>query len=309
MPTNQVPSAGLNDGTPFGTLYERAVERAAGPEQNSLVAEVRTAVEFGMCDPKDSVEMACTAAETAEALVTALSSPWSLYTPQDAATIASALFVQLQQSADALQTLRRTVGQIAERGETEVPAPAGPGQRANLGDALEALRSVSEQIHGLVARHASTTVRALYTAPSSAPVPADEHETVVAVAALLAKQHDGTVTLNRHHPDEEDHPAPDGGFACACDVTILSADDEYNFHRGGDSQWTVARASEYVRTHNGSAVFDTQEALSTTLKTAHPQQLTDDILRLMTTDRDTPPIVYGELHAVPDDRAVPPEQP
>lgn len=36
------------------------------------------------------------------------------------------------------------VGRIAERGEAELPAPAVPGQPANLGDALAALQSVSE---------------------------------------------------------------------------------------------------------------------------------------------------------------------
>ncbi|WP_254406350.1 hypothetical protein [Streptomyces sp. AC627_RSS907] len=48
---------------------------------------------------------------------------------------------------------------------------------------------MSEQIHGLAARHASTTVRARHVAPASAPRPAEGHETVVAVAALLAEQH------------------------------------------------------------------------------------------------------------------------
>lgn len=157
------PAADFDDDTPFNALYERAAD-----EPSDFVSEVRAAVEYGMCDPRDSVEMACAAAETAEAVATALSSPWALYTPQDAATIASALFVQLQHTADAVGELGCALGRIAERGETQVPAPAGPGQPANLGDALAMLRSVSEQIHGLAARHASTTVRALYAAPASA---------------------------------------------------------------------------------------------------------------------------------------------
>ncbi|MFE3142849.1 hypothetical protein [Streptomyces scopuliridis] len=179
-------AVGLDDNTPWSDLYERAAD-----EQNDLVSEVRTAVEYGMSDPEDSVEIACASAETAEACVRALSSPWSPYTPQDAATVASALFVQLQQNADALQELRQAVGRIAERGEVGLPAPAGAGQPANLSDALETLSAVSDTIHGLVARHASTTVRALHAAPSSAPVPPDAHQTVVTVAALLAEQHEG----------------------------------------------------------------------------------------------------------------------
>ncbi|MEU6019650.1 hypothetical protein ABZ826_38585 [Streptomyces sp. NPDC047515] len=133
-------------------------------------------------------------------------------------------------SADALQELVRAVGRIVERGEAKLPAPAGAGQLANLSDGLATLRSVSETIHGLVARHASTTVHALNAAPSSAPVPADAHQTVGDVAALLAEQHDGAVTLNTYHEDGA-YEDSDDGFGCGCDVTIVSGGEEYNFHR------------------------------------------------------------------------------
>ncbi|MGW7071878.1 hypothetical protein ACWGII_41270 [Streptomyces sp. NPDC054855] len=279
MLTNQTPAVAFDDGTPFNTLYEQAAN-----EPSDLAAEVRTAVEYGMHDPRDSVEMACAAAETAEAAVTALSSPWALYTPQDAATVASALFVQLQHTADALGELGHALGRIAERGETQVPAPAGPGQPANLGDALATLQSVSEQIHGLAARHASTTVRALHAAPASAPRPGDVHETVVAVAALLAEQHGQAVTLNRRHEDAE-FEDPDDGFGCGCDVTILADDEEYNFHRG-DSEWSLTRESDGRGLSDGSVVYDAYETLSTTWKTAHPQQLVNDILRIIADDVD-----------------------
>ncbi|MFD5558628.1 hypothetical protein ACFWIA_32955 [Streptomyces sp. NPDC127068] len=49
-----VPSAGPDD-APSGALYKRAAEA----QRKDLVAEVRTAVEFGMHDPRDSVETAC----------------------------------------------------------------------------------------------------------------------------------------------------------------------------------------------------------------------------------------------------------
>ncbi|MFF2654298.1 hypothetical protein [Streptomyces sp. NPDC058045] len=171
---------------------------------------MRTAVEYGLHDPEDSMEIACAAAETAGASVQALSSTWSLYTPQDAAAVASALFIQLRHGADALTELTRSVGRIIERGEAELRAPAGPGQPANLADALAALRTVSETIHGLVDRHGSTTVRALHAAPGTAPLPGSAHETVVAVAALLTEQSSLAVTLNRRHPDGAYEDADDG---------------------------------------------------------------------------------------------------
>ncbi|MGW2113077.1 hypothetical protein [Streptomyces sp. NPDC001948] len=276
---NQAPTASLDDNTPWNALYERAAD-----QNNDLVSEVRTAVEYGTHGSDASVEMACAAAETAGALVQTLSNPWSLYTPQDAATVASALFVQLQYSADALQELACAVGRIVERGEAELPAPAAAGQPANLGDALEALRSVSDVIHGLAARDASATVRALHATPSSAPVPADAHQTVVAVAALLTEQHDGAVTLNTYHEEGAYDPKSDGGFGCGCDVTIVGDDEEYNFHRG-DSEWSVTRESDGQKLPDGSTAYDTYETLSTTLKTAHPQQLAGDVLRIMAAGR------------------------
>ncbi|WP_318212274.1 hypothetical protein [Streptomyces sp. SJL17-1] len=296
MLTNQASVAGFDDDAPFSALHKQAAHDA-----NDLVSEVRTAVEYGMCDPRDSVEMVCAGAETAEAVVTALSSPWSLYTPQDAATVASALFVQLRHTADALQELGRAVGRVAERGEAVVPAAAGAGQPANLGDALATLRAVSGQIHGLVARHASTTVRALHAAPGTAPVPADAHEAVAAVAALLAEQHDRAVTLNTRHADGEYEPESDGGFGCGCDVTILAAGEEYNFHRG-DSEWSLTRESDGRELSDGSTVYGTHETLSTTLKTAHPRQLVDDVLRIISDDVSAPQGFAGGLPGRPAHR-------
>ncbi|MCG7522957.1 hypothetical protein MHW47_00610 [Streptomyces sp. OfavH-34-F] len=126
-----------------------AEDRQAVREPNDLVGEVRTAVEYGLNDPVDSVEMISTAEETARAVVTALSSPWSLYTPQDAATAAAGLFVQLEQQAAAVAELGRAVERIAGRGETALPAAAGPGRPPNLADALAALHANLVQKHAV----------------------------------------------------------------------------------------------------------------------------------------------------------------
>lgn len=278
MLTNQAPATGLDDDTSWTALYERT-----GDKPNDYVSEVRSAVEYGLHDPEDSMAMACAAAETAGASAQALSSQWSLYTPQDAAAVASALFVQLRHGADALTELARSAGRIIERGEAELPAPSGPGQPANLADAMAALRRVSDTVHDLVDRHASTTVRALHTAPSTALLPGDAHETVVAVAALLAEQHDQAVTLNQRHPDGAYKDADDG-FGCGCDITIASDREQYDFHRG-DSEWSLSRESDGQKLSDGSTAFSTWETLSTTLKNAHPQQLVDDILRVIAADQ------------------------
>lgn len=276
MPTTPAFATGLDDGTSWTALYERT-----GGELNDYVSEVRSAIEYGLDDPEDSVEMACAAAETADATVQALSSPWSLYTPQDAAAVASALFVQLRNGADALVELARSAGRIVERGETELPAPAGPGQPANLADALVALQTVSDAVHGLVDGHAPTTVRALHVAAGTAPLPGDAHETVVAVAALLAEQHDQAVTLNQRH---HDGAFEDGDFGCGCSVTLADDGDEWDFSRG-DCEWSLLRQSDGQKQPDGSTVFGTWKALSTSLLSAHPQQLVDDILLVIAASR------------------------
>ncbi|MDF9808972.1 hypothetical protein M2436_007519 [Streptomyces sp. HB372] len=273
-------------------MYRRGVR-----EPNDLVGEVRTAVEHGMHDPVDSVEMVSAAEETTRAVVTALSSPWSLYTPQDAATVAAGLFIQLEHQAEALQELGRTVGRIAGRGETVLPAPAGPGQSENLADALAALQSVSEQVRALVAQHAPGTVRGLDAAPASAPIPADVHETVVAVAELLAEQHTGTVTLNRRH-EEGAFEDPEDGFGCGCDITLHTAEDEYTFYRG-DCAWSIVKDSDGRDLGDGSTVYNAHETLSVSLKTAHPQQLADSILRIIANDQQKPADFTGGLRGVP----------
>ncbi|MFJ6011107.1 hypothetical protein [Streptomyces sp. NPDC092952] len=271
MPHHQTPTAGPDD-APWSALYEQAADR-----YGDLVPEVRAAVEHGVHDPEGTTELACAAAETAGAVARTLSDPWSLYTTRDAATVASALLVQLRHGADALRELALATGRIAGRGE------AGPS--ADLDDALEAMRSVSEAVHAQIARHASTTVRALHAAPCSAPVPADVHRTVVAVAALLGGRHDGTVTLNTRHEDGAYDPDDDEGFGCGCDITIVADHDEYTFHRG-DSEWSVVRESDGLAGPGGSVHYSTWISLSTPLGTAHPQQLADEILGIVAHDRD-----------------------
>ncbi|MEU1223062.1 hypothetical protein [Streptomyces microflavus] len=289
---NQASEADTPPATGWHEVYRRAVR-----EPNDLVGEVRTAVEYGLHDPVGSMEMIGAAEETTRAVVTALSSPWALYTPQDAATAAAGLFIQLEHQAQALQELARAVERIAARGETVLPAPAGPGQPANLADALAALQRVSEQIRSLVAENASATVRALEAAPASAPLGADVHTTVAAVAVLLAEQHPGTVTLNRHTDDAAFEEPDDGDGWCGCSITFHSTEDEYTFYRG-DGMWSLLRESDRRDLGDGHVVHDARETLPILLENAHPQQLTDSILRIVADDQQEPDFAGG-LRSVP----------
>ncbi|MFC8496094.1 hypothetical protein ACFUJU_35910 [Streptomyces sp. NPDC057235] len=278
MLTNQAAAAGLDNDTSWTALYEEEAD-----VHGDYVTEVRNAVEYGLNDPRDSAEMACVAAEVADASVKALLSEWSLYNP------AGRCDRRLRAPGPASQQRRRP-DRACARGrpdrrarEAELPAPAGPGQPANLADALATLQKVANTVNGLVDRHASTTVRALHAAPSTAVLPDNAHETVVAAATLLAKQCDQKVTLNRRHPDET-YEDDGSGFGCGCDVTIAAGAEEFNFHRG-DSEWVLTRESDGREEPGGVTAFSTWATLSSTLKTAHPQQLVDDILGVVAADR------------------------
>lgn len=119
----------------------------------------------------------------------------------------------------------------------------------------------------------------------------------MAVAALLAEQHGQAVTLNRRHENSEFEGTGDG-FGCGCNVTILSGDEEYSFHRG-DSEWWLTRESDGRKLSDGSIVYDACETLSTTWKIAHPQQLVDDVLRIIADDVDASKDLVDGLRAAP----------
>jgi hypothetical protein len=248
-------------------------------EPNDLVMEVRTAVDYGLADPVDAIEMACAATETTAATVTALSHPFALYTPHDAATIASALFLQLQHSAAALTALRRGIEAMAQRGDTDVPDPAGPDQPSNLGNALQQLHHTADDIDQLISRHAPTTIAALAGAGNRAPIPRNAHETLVAVSRLLAEQLDDTAKLLENHDLDDYDPADDDDFGCACAIRISSGSETFLFDRG-DHVWCLLRESDGQRLPDGSVTFLTSdtEMRSTPLAAAHPQQLAQDIL-------------------------------
>ncbi|WP_371621575.1 hypothetical protein OG245_00690 [Streptomyces sp. NBC_01116] len=58
----------------------------------------------------------------------------------------------------------------------------------------------------------------------------------------------------------------------------------YTFYRG-DCAWSIVKDSDGRDLGDGSAVYDAHEALSVNLKTAHPQQLADSVLRIITDDQ------------------------
>ncbi|GAA3747682.1 hypothetical protein GCM10023082_50030 [Streptomyces tremellae] len=193
-----------------------------------------------MHDPVNSPEMVGAAEEATRPVVTALSSPWSLYTPQDAATAAVGLFVQL----DTKQRPCRSSGARPDGSPSAVRRPWRHSSRcpSRFGPWSSITRPAP---------------CALDAAPPSPPIPADVHATAVAVA----EQHTDFVTPNRCHKVGafED---PEDGFGYG--ITLHTAEEEYTFYRGNWA-WSLAKDSDGRDLGDGSTVCDAHETLSVCL--------------------------------------------
>ncbi|MFC5723444.1 hypothetical protein ACFP1Z_25090 [Streptomyces gamaensis] len=245
-------------------------------EDNEFVTDIRSVVEGGyLTDPTLTIEMACAAAEASEAVTRALDHPWALYTPQQAATVASALFAQLSATADSLRGMQRVLGAMADRGDagrTDDSTTAGAAPAGALADAVGHLGEAARQLEAVVTGHAHSSVHALQATPSNVTLPQDVHEAFVALAGLLGED----ATLNVHHEPGAYDPDDEDGFGCGCDIDILHEGEKYNFHRG-DCCWTMIRLSDGRPTKHGTVSYDIWAELPVRLATAHPHQLAQAI--------------------------------
>ncbi|MFE1365630.1 hypothetical protein ACFW84_15495 [Streptomyces anulatus] len=119
----------------------------------------------------------------------------------------------------------------------------------------------------------------------------------MAVAGLLTKQHTGTVTLNRHHEEGAFEESEDG-FGCGCDITLHTAEEEYSFYRG-DCTWSIVKDSGAAISTAAPQSTTPTEPLSGSIKTAHPQQLADSILRIIANDQQELTDFANGLRGVP----------
>lgn len=250
----------------------RQLYKGLADDQNDFASEVRSSRGY-ISDPVDTVQLAAASVETSEALVQALGHPWALYTPQEAAHVASALFGQLEATAAALSNMRQVFQAMAERGDVHLPAASGANTPAgeNLSDALDRLAEVAEEVSSAVRYNAGPSVAAIEAAPSSAALPDGCHEVLEAVAALLG---DEAKLIVRHEPGEHDLSREAEGFGCGCSVEITHAGQAYDLHRG-DSEWSLVRESDGKSTFDGGTTWTHWISLKTTLETAHPSHLVD----------------------------------
>ncbi|MFR9675838.1 hypothetical protein [Streptomyces sp. TR02-1] len=241
------------------TAWHALADEEYGADQ---LNELRSLIEFGVSEPEDTLNVAVAAAESGQALASALERPWSLYTPAQAAQVASAALAQLHSGAQALVQLGEVLQTVIGRGEASAPAD---------GDCcpLRLAKDLAAEIEVSTARSGPLLVRRLQEWPSRLSLPEGCHETLAAVCGLLPAARMETAHAEDAYEDDED-------FGCGCSVVFDHEGEEWNLSRG-DSGWSVHRVREERPLGDGSIVV-TPTFVTVTDATPHPGALVASVL-------------------------------
>ncbi|MFE5740184.1 hypothetical protein [Streptomyces celluloflavus] len=211
-----------------------------------LVADVCSGIDMFAddedADPEVVIALAIAGAKAAEAAAGALEAEWALYTPQQAAVVASALFAQLDATGRGLERLGEYLHVMAARGDAEMPEYDSDEGDRNLNDAEMALGCAGEEAQGCVAG-ADRAVRSLTRTPFLGTLPTTPHETICAVAQHVDVE---AKLLCDHHVHDEAELADSysGGFGCGCRIELTDTSGTvWEFHRG-DSAWCLLRLAD-----------------------------------------------------------------
>jgi hypothetical protein len=224
-----------------------------------MTSEMSSAVDTGLVEPTDTLAVAVAGAEAARLLATADWRKWSLYTPEQVAIAASAVFSQIEAAGATLRQLAESLTHIDARGHAGDDLPR---------EALGLLIGSSTAVSTLVAAQAAQTVTALRAIPSVVTLPDTAHDTVAAVAGLL-----GDVKF-RDFGEQPDHGTdPDW---CGCSVEFQHHGETWSFHRA-DSRWSLVRLSDGQPQADGSVTYQSWTDLGPSEATAHPKHLVEEI--------------------------------
>ncbi|MFI1734515.1 hypothetical protein ACH40E_35955 [Streptomyces acidicola] len=224
---------------------------------------MRLITEYGADDPGETIALAIAGAEAAEGLAAALDGEWALYTPQQAAVTASALFAQISAAGAALRKLDTHLDVLAQRGDIVPPDYNGAGEAKRLCTAQSTLGASGQEAAGAVdARACDAAVRTLDSTPYFGTLPANAHETIIAVAGLLG---DSAQLLSDCGVQGEADLAGLDQDGCGCRIQLTSGNGAvWDFHRA-DSTW-------YLMPEYGDLRRNGVE-LSMTEARAHPEHL------------------------------------
>jgi hypothetical protein len=232
-----------------------------GTYVNDLVGSAEQVA--GDCgEPRDTLALACASAITAEGLTQALNAEWSLYTPQDAAVVASALYSQVASSIANLRSLDAAVRRVEQRADVQVDH--------TVSDALQRLTMTADSLHAALAP-LRPVVETLDRTPTSY-VPAENvHETLEEVATLLGPGADLINNCGGQGPSSRY-----GG--CGCVLHISQRGDVYYFDYG-EAGWSLLCDGDAQRRPDGTMAWVNPEQLEVKEPEAHPAHLVAAIRR------------------------------
>lgn len=211
-------------------------------------------------EPIDTMALACSGTLAATALGRALGHEWALYTPQDAAVVASAIQNHLAETVANLRKLTIAVQHVGNRGEADLHALSGT---------LDQLARVADSI-ALDAAGLAPAIADLSAAETSHSLATTVHENLLKVAALVGGTAPDTCTQG---PDD----------SCYCLATITRGSETY-FLGYGELDWTLHVDSQGTRQPDGSTAWTHHKDndLGPTRELAHPQQLAEAVEQAIT---------------------------
>lgn len=238
-------------------------------DSDDLTADLTSDLYLGPqpADPEDTLAFAVAGAKAAECAAEALDSEWALYTPQQAAVAASALFAQVDAAGRALVKLAEYLCLMSERGDIASPDPEH-GIEVGVAFAEAAIGLAGEEAQDTAARRAPEAVHLLAAEPYLGKLPGNVHEVFAGVAARLGSN----ATLRK----SDDH-LPVGEYSddwsCGCDIQLVDREGEVWRFTYGDSSWGLVRWSDGVLADDGTLHFRSRPDLIPYRATAHPAQL------------------------------------
>lgn len=221
-------------------------------------------------EPRDVLGLACAAAITSTALSNAIDHQWALYTPQDAAVVASALRAQMSATAETLRNLVRAVEYLRERNEVELPDLSGlvTSEEENISDALDRIGAVADELVPQVEDLATATA-ALHRAPAVFQPARNVHENLRATVDLLALD----AQIVGDEPGE-DH----GGEQCPCTAVITHGGEIY-YLSYYDMEWSLLSNSDAVNHPDGTMSWINGGSIDIHVNQplVHPRQLAEEV--------------------------------
>ncbi|MFB7852784.1 hypothetical protein ACFC34_38020 [Streptomyces sp. NPDC056053] len=267
-------------------LWHRDAELETESERrliSDVCGGIRMVADDGPDDPEDVIAVAIAGAEAAEATAFGLDYDWALYTPQQAAVVASALFAQIEAAGLALERLGEYLHVMDARQDVEMPEFDGH-EDLNLSNAEMLLGCAGQEARAAACR-AEDVVRVLAETPYLGTLPENAHETITALAKLLGTE----ATLNTdHHIRDEAELAKnyENGFGCGCSITLHDDNgSQWQFQRG-DSTWNLLRMEDI----DEDGILQSWTELDTIDAHAHPEHVATLIRQELSTplDESTP---------------------